>query len=67
LSGEAISDDFAYAGPLTEAVQLGNVAAHFPRKTLKWDAASFKVTNIPEANAFLTKEYRKGWEIEEVT
>ncbi|MCF6310946.1 MAG: Gfo/Idh/MocA family oxidoreductase [Verrucomicrobiales bacterium] len=66
LSGEKISDDFAYAGPLTEAVQLGNVAAHFPGKTLKWDAAQLKITNLPEANAYLTKEYRKGWEVEAV-
>lgn len=58
-----ISDNFAYAGPLTEAVQLGNVAVHFPGETLQWDAASLKVTNLPEANQYLTKTYRKGWEL----
>ncbi|MGY8644108.1 MAG: Gfo/Idh/MocA family oxidoreductase [Verrucomicrobiales bacterium] len=60
-----ISDNFAYAGPLTEAVQLGNIAVRFPGETLKWDAKKLKVTNIEAANQFLTKEYREGWEVEE--
>jgi len=59
-----ISDNFAYAGPLTEAVQLGNIAVRFPGKKLEWDAGGLKVTNLPEANAFLTKTYRPGWEVE---
>ncbi len=67
LSGDPISDDFAYAGPLTEAVQLGNVAVRFPGQRLEWDAKNLKVTNVPEANQFLTKAYRKGWEVEEQT
>ncbi len=60
-----ISDNFAYAGPLTEAVQLGNVATRFPGQTLEWDAENLKITNLPEANSFLTKTYRKGWEVHE--
>ena len=58
-----ISDNFAYAGPLTEAVQLGNVAVRFPIQKLEWDAAALNVTNLPEANAWLTKSYRPGWEV----
>ncbi len=60
-----ISDNFAYAGPLTETVQLGNVAVHFPGERLEWDAAALKVTNLPEANKKLTRTYRKGWEVRE--
>lgn len=56
---------FHYAGPLTEAVLLGAVAAVFPGKTLEWNAAAFQITNLPEANAFLSRPYRKGWEIPE--
>ncbi|MCB1080136.1 MAG: gfo/Idh/MocA family oxidoreductase, partial [Verrucomicrobiae bacterium] len=64
LEGNAeLSDNFAYAGPLSEAVQLGNVAVRFPRQTLEWDAAALRITNVPEANAFLTKEYRDGWAV----
>lgn len=54
---------FGYAGPLSEAVQLGNVANRFPGKTLQWDAKNLKVTNLPEANQYLRREYRKGWEV----
>jgi predicted dehydrogenase len=63
LAGTKTSDGFHYAGPLTEAVQLGNVAARLPGRELQWDAEGLKVTNVAEANALLTKAYRAGWEI----
>lgn len=59
-----LSANFAYAGPLTETVQLGNVAAHFPGETLEWDAENFRITNLKEANAHLTCDYREGWAVE---
>ena len=31
-------------------------------KKLLWDAAAAKITNLPEANKYLTREYRKGWD-----
>ena len=43
---------------------LGCLATRFPRTTLEWDAASLKVTNVAEANQFVRKTYRKGWEVE---
>jgi len=61
-----LSDNFAYAGPLTEAVQLGNIAVRFPRQRLEWDHASLKVTNLAAANEWITKSYRPGWEVDEV-
>jgi len=61
--GHETTDNFAYAGPLTEAVQLGNVASRFSGVKLEWDAANMKFPNKPEAEALLTKEYRKGWEL----
>jgi hypothetical protein len=30
---------------------------------LEWDAANLRITNNPEANALLTKTYRRGWEV----
>lgn len=39
---------------------LGNVAYRSGKK-LEWDAALLKVTNAPEAQPFIHKEYRKGW------
>lgn len=67
LSGKQPSDGFEYGGNLTEAVQLGNVAAHFPKEELHWDPDKFEITNKPEANPYLTREYREGWEIEPVS
>ncbi|MBI1842981.1 MAG: Gfo/Idh/MocA family oxidoreductase [Verrucomicrobia bacterium] len=52
---------FGYAGPMTEAVLLGNVALR-AGKRIEWDAAAMKVKNAPEANQFIKTEYRKGWE-----
>ncbi|MCE9604606.1 MAG: Gfo/Idh/MocA family oxidoreductase [Planctomycetia bacterium] len=58
------SADFAYAGPLTEALLLGVVANRFPDTKLEWDAAKLEVTNLPDANKLLRREYRKGFEVE---
>jgi hypothetical protein len=63
MEGRSTSDGFHYSGPLSETVALGNVATRFPKKTLEWDSEAMRVGNLPEANAFLTKTYRKGWEI----
>ena len=63
LAGTPTTDGFDYAGPLTEAVQLGNVATRFPGVTLEWDAAALRFPNKPEAERLLTKTYRDGWNI----
>jgi predicted dehydrogenase len=54
--------NFDYAGPLTEAVLVGSVAARFPKATLEWNPAKLAFTNEPAANKFIRREYRKGWE-----
>ena len=59
--GETLCN-FDYSGSLIEHNLLGNVA-HRAGQTLKWDAKNFKITNDEAANKLLTKEYRKGWEI----
>jgi hypothetical protein len=53
---------FDYAGPLTETVLLG-VAAYRLQRPIHWDAARCQAVNDPEAERFLRKEYRRGWEI----
>jgi len=67
LAGTKTTDNFDYAGPLTEAVQLGNVATRLPGATLEWDAAALRITNKPEAETLLSGKYREGWGIEPVT
>jgi hypothetical protein len=47
---------------LAEATCLGNLAVRLNGR-LNWDDASMKVTNIPEANQYLRREYRQGWEL----
>jgi Oxidoreductase family, C-terminal alpha/beta domain/Oxidoreductase family, NAD-binding Rossmann fold len=53
---------FLLAGPISETINLGAVALRAGKKVL-YDSAAMKITNVPEANKFLTREYRKGWEL----
>ena len=53
---------FLYAGPISETINLGAIALR-ARKRVVYDAAAMKITNVPEANQYLTREYRKGWEL----
>jgi len=56
------SSSFEYAGPFTEVVLLGNVAYRFGQK-IEFDPTTMRVTNVPEANALLSKTYRAGWDV----
>jgi predicted dehydrogenase len=60
---KAADANFAYAGPLTEAVLLGSVATRFPKQTLDWDAAAMKFKNVAAADQYVKRTYRKGWEV----
>ena len=56
--------NFDYSGALIENNLLGNLAHRAALgKQLQWDAEKFEITNHEEANALLSKTYRKGWEI----
>jgi len=74
----ALTSSFDYAGPLTETVLMGNLAIrsymlrrehsegkmeYYGRKKLLWDSENMKITNLEEANQFVTRTYRKGWEV----
>ncbi len=58
-----------HAGLLAQVVLMGNIALRPELKDkmlstkLLWDAEQFKFTNMPEANQYLTKEYRQGWSL----
>ncbi len=49
--------NFGYGAGLTEIVLLGSVAWRAGKK-ISWDGTS---TGTPEGDAFLKREYRKGW------
>lgn len=65
--GPTCGSNFDWAGPLAEVVLLGNVALRselrelLTRKRLTWDGANLKFPDVPQADAFLKREYRSGW------
>ena len=74
----ALTSSFDYAGPMTETVLMGNLAIRsymlrrensdgnmefFGRKKLLWDGANMRITNLEEANQFVGRTYREGWEM----
>lgn len=56
------SSPFSYAGPLTEANHLGNVAFRVGKK-IHWDSVNMQCTNCPEADPFLRRKPREGWSL----
>ncbi len=74
----ALTSSFDYAGPMTETVLMGNLAIRsymlskknskgklefYGRKKLLWDGDKMRITNFEEANQFVGRTYRKGWEV----
>jgi predicted dehydrogenase len=55
--------DFTLAGPISDAINLAAISLRLGGRRLVWDAAAAQITNVPEANALLTREYREGWKI----
>jgi predicted dehydrogenase len=53
---------FEYSGPFTETVLLGTLAQRLGKK-LQWSADTLKVTNAPEADPLIRREYRQGWNL----
>jgi len=60
-TGSPTTCNFDYGGALSEAVLLGNVAYRSGQR-LEWDAKQLRVTNAPEAMAYIQTPCRKGWE-----
>ena len=60
-TGKQYPGNFSEAEYLTEAVNLYAVALR-ANKLLKYDAATLTITNAPDANKYLSRAYRKGWE-----
>lgn len=64
-AGKPAPCHFGYAGPFTEAYQLGNIALKVGHR-IEWDPLAFRITNCREANQYLTREYRRGWDMKEI-
>ncbi len=61
-TGEPTTCNFEYAGWLTEANHLGNVAYRAGKK-LEWDPVKLRATNAPEIEPLIRRKYRKGWKL----
>lgn len=59
-SGKQYPGNFREAEFITEAINLYAVALR-TNKLLKYDAANVTITNVPDANKYLSREYRAGW------
>ncbi len=75
---KALTSSFDYAGPMTETVLMGNLAIRsymlrkendkgamdfYARKKLLWDGENMRITNLEEANQFVGRTYREGFEV----
>jgi hypothetical protein len=60
--GAPTLSNFEYAGLLTEANHLGNVAYRAEKK-IQWDTKEMRATNAPNAEQFIKRDYRKGWKL----
>lgn len=54
--------NFEYSGALIEHNLLGNVAYRLGEE-ITWDAEKLEAKNLPEAERYIKKRYRKGWDI----
>ena len=53
---------FLNAGPVTETILLGAVSLR-AKKKVEYDSAAMKITNDENANRYLYRDYRPGWEM----
>ena len=53
---------FTNAGPISDTVNLGTVALRVGKK-VQFDSENMEITNASDANKYLYREYRKGWEL----
>lgn len=62
IGGGATTCNFEYSGALAETVLLGNVAYKAGGK-IQYDARLGRVTGPANAEQYLRREYRRGWEL----
>ncbi len=59
-TGKPTLCNFDYAGAMIENNLLALVAYRVGQK-LDWDAKNLRATNCPEADKYITRQYREGW------
>ena len=61
--GRKSGNPFETAGHVAENAALGAIAVRFPGVKLEWDNKTMRFTNSEAANALVTPQYRKGYEL----
>ena len=59
---EDAKSGFWYAGPFTEALLVGNLAVRLGKR-VEWDSKTMRSPNCPEADNYITKFYRAGFDL----
>ena len=60
--GEPSPGNFLHAGSISDTVNLGTVALRTGTKVV-FDSQTMRITNVAEANKYLRRECRPGWEL----
>jgi len=62
-NNEQSTTNFEYSSKLVETMMLGNIAIRMADKheVLEWDGEKGEITNVPEANEWVMREYANGW------
>ncbi|QEH37659.1 Inositol 2-dehydrogenase/D-chiro-inositol 3-dehydrogenase [Aquisphaera giovannonii] len=61
--GPASYGDFTLAGPISDAMNLAAISLRLGGRRVHWDPKAARITNIAEANRYLSRDYRPGWEL----
>ncbi len=60
---EKISCPFEYATRLNETMNLGVDRPVQADQAIEYDGVAGRITNVASANQYLSRVYRKGWEL----
>jgi predicted dehydrogenase len=59
----AMSNFVDYAALLAEVALLGNLAMRMNGQRVVWNAETMTAVDLPAANPFIHREYRRGWDL----
>ena len=63
---EKCGSKLSYSAPLTEVMQVANIALRFPGRELAFDWDKLRFSNCPEANTFLRAPSRGCWDFKKL-
>ena len=52
-----------YGGRISETLAIGALASRYPNQKLEWNADQMKFVGKPDADKYLTRVYRDGWQV----